>query len=143
VIYLLAVGIIALLVLSWTVLSTGRAFLRHLDKPPTIQEPLETVDLERRLDDLTLAVDEGIRRIDRAESRVQKTVTSARRQLREAGIEHAGIEAEYEELHEGDDPGIPAQEVLTLSPAVVDDGPSGVPGLSRSALAEIRSRANV
>lgn len=142
-IYLLAVAVIALLVLSYEVHSAGRVFSRIIDRPVTVPEPLDTVDIERRLDDLTLAVDEGIRRIDRAESRVQKTVTSARRQLREAGQEHAGIEAEYEELHDGDEGGGEVEAVPALPAYVEPDKPSGIPGLSRSELAELRSRAHV
>jgi len=154
VIYLLAVGVIALLMLSFSVHSVGRAFLRWIDKPPPVSDnswtDQDVADLSHRLDDFErdlgdqkLALSEGIQRVDRAEKRVQKTVTSARRLVRDSGLEHAGIEAEYEEIHEGDDSGVDAKEVLALPEAVVHDGPSGIPGLSKAALAEIRSRAHV
>jgi len=73
---------------------------------------------ERAIADLLLAVDEGIKRVDRAENRVQKTVTSARRLIREAGLEHAGIEAEFAELHPSDGEGI---EPLPPMPELVED----------------------
>ena len=57
---------------------------------------------------LTIAISEGIARVDRHEKRIQKTVTSARRLVRDAGLEHAGIEAEHSELQppdaDGNDP---------------------------------------
>lgn len=51
---------------------------------------------------LTLAVAEGIERVTRAEKRIQKQVTGARRLVREAGLEHPGIEAEFAELESRD-----------------------------------------
>jgi len=58
--------------------------------------------IQADLDRLTLAVSEGIARTDRSEKRIQKTVTSARRLVRENGLEHAGIEAEFAELQPPD-----------------------------------------
>jgi len=66
----------------------------------------QQIALEARLDKLTLAVSDGIERVHRAESRIQKTVSAARRLVREAGLEHAGIEAEYEELRPADAEGV-------------------------------------
>ena len=63
-------------------------------------------ELEARVDKLTFAVSDGIERVSRAESRIRKTVTSARRLVREAGLEHAGIEAECEGLQPADVEGI-------------------------------------
>jgi len=62
--------------------------------------------IEDELGSLRLAVADGIERVSRAEKRIQKQVTSARRLVREAGLEHAGVEAEYEELHVPDGEGI-------------------------------------
>lgn len=71
----------------------------------------------KRVEDLTIAVDEGIRRVDRAENRVQKTVTSARRLVSDAGLEHAGIDAEHEELQSSNGEGI---EPLPAMPVEVE-----------------------
>jgi len=54
---------------------------------------------EQRLNHMTLAVAEGIQHVDRAEKRINGAVTRARRQLREAGLEHPGLEAEAADLH--------------------------------------------
>lgn len=148
-IFLLAAGVIALVAFSFSVERATRALLRSIDASGSMEEPSFTEsrlrEIERGLDensakleDLTLGVAEGIKRVDRAENRVQKTVTSARRQLREAGLEHAGIEAEFEELHTSDEGGSEDQGVLPLQEAVVRDGPSGIPGISRSQLQAMR-----
>ena len=89
-----------------------------------------------RMDDLTLAVDEGIRFVKRAENRVQKTISSARRFVRESGLEpFAPLEAEAAELRDvdgdgSDEPGLPAL------PEPVDED-SGVPGVSEAELQRI------
>jgi len=86
---------------------------RRIDTAQPVPVPVETRteadphtdelrEIQARLDTLSLAVEDGITRIHRAESRIQKTVTSARRLVREAGLEHAGVEAEYEELRTPD-----------------------------------------
>jgi len=148
--FLLAAGVTALVALSVSAFSATRAFLRTSDRPEPVSDPdglaalwksLEGLE-KRTLDslvELKLAVADGIMRVDRADKRIQKTVTSARRQLREAGLEHAGIEAEYEELHDGDDSGVEEQVPETVE----RDGPSGFPGISQAQLAEMRGNAHV
>jgi len=130
--------------LTW--LACGGAVLFHMLRPkidpiPTAPEPngtagrweatssaLETLTV--RVDNLTLAVSDGIARVDRAEKRIQKTVTSARRLVREAYLEHAGIEAEYDELEPPDDLGV---EPLPALPEEVESTASvRVPGGSIS-----------
>jgi len=69
-----------------------------------------------RVDKLTLAVADGIERVARAENRIAKTVTSARRLVRENGLDHAGIEAEYDELQPRD----AEPQPLPAMPAEVD-----------------------
>jgi len=80
---------------------------------PTNIEPIKPVDhqdaldlINARLDKMTLAVSDGIERVHRAESRIQKTVTSARRLVKENGLEHPGIDAEAAEIRERDENGI-------------------------------------
>jgi len=157
-IFLLAAGVIALVVLSVVVERATRAFLRNINRPAPVPDPdeipngsteimHELANVNQRIDDLVLAVDVGIKGYTRAENRVQKTVTSARRLVRESGLEHAGIEAEFEELHEGDGVGVEpgpahresgAPRVPAVPESVELDGPSGFPGISRSRLQELR-----
>jgi len=68
---------------------------------PSVQ-PQELAELRNRMELLSEAVAEGITKVSRNENRIQKTVTSAHRRIREAGLEHAGIEAEFDELIEAD-----------------------------------------
>jgi len=97
--------------------------------------------MELRLDDLRTALADGIARVDRSEKRIQKTVTSARRLVQSNGLEHAGIEAEFDELEEP-----LVQAALSLDPpepeeTFEDDRPTGIPGISRARLEELRRGA--
>jgi len=122
---LATVAVLALLGLTASNVFVARVVLRpRIDPQPTPappQNPSVTFEnmrnLERRLDDFEIAVSEGIARVTRHEKRIQKTVTSARRLVREAGLEHAGIEAEYAELRDGDGEGI---EPLPAMPEEVE-----------------------
>jgi len=110
----LAVAILALATFSGTLVYVARAIHLHInDQTQPVMDPAqadpwgvtirdEIKNLHDRIDKLTLAVDEGITRVSRAENRVAKTVTSARRLVREAGLDHPGIEAEYAELQSPD-----------------------------------------
>jgi len=108
---------------------------RAVPFPPTgpLDDPSETAELlqalaagvaenSTRIDELLIAVDEGIKGVARAENRVQKTVSRARRLLRESGLEHAGLEAEALELREADEERSPEPEL----PAMPE--PVGAPG---------------
>jgi len=120
----------ALAIASWRVVGV----LSHKNEPPvTVAHQVDPtagmssaaeaiLAVEARLDKLTMAVADGIERVHRAENRINKTVTSARRLVREAGLEHAGVEAEYEELQPAHDEGI---EPLPPMPEEVD-GPRAV-----------------
>lgn len=55
-------------------------------------------DLDRRLVQITLAVAEGIERVDRAERRIRSTVKRARAELAAEGYESDGLEAENAEI---------------------------------------------
>jgi len=99
VIVALATALIAALFFAVRVVS------RSFDRVQTAPEPVPSTwahehitKLEVDVANLTVAVSEGIAGFKRHENRIQKTVTSARRLVREAGLEHAGIEAEYDEL---------------------------------------------
>jgi len=152
---LLAVGtILALVVVSALLAYTVRA-IPHLipaalpdpHPQPTTKQLMEFgLQLERNerdIADLRLAVDHGIARVDRAEKRIQKTVTSARRLLREEGLEHAGIEAEYEQLQPGDAGPGDSDPMLPLYEEVEAPTRTGIPGLNSDELQQIRERLNV
>jgi len=144
----LAVVALALFALTGSILWAGRVFLRSIDHPEPhgysdvtalkFVETLALVDANRQeIESLTIAVSEGIAGYKRHEARVQKTVTSARRLIRESGLEHAGIEAEYAELHDGDEAPSEPEGVLPLQPRVDDSGPSGIPGLTVAQLEQL------
>lgn len=83
-----------------------------------IQQPIEldsvTRELEamdERLQDMTLAIAEGIERVDRSERRVRQVVSRAKKQLDEFGIDDPGLTAEAEQLRldyggRGEQPGM-------------------------------------
>jgi len=60
-------------------------------------------EFDRRLVQITLAVAEGIERVDRAERRIRSTVKRARAQLAEQGFESDALEAENQEIRLLDD----------------------------------------
>jgi hypothetical protein len=92
-------------------------------------ERLESA-LEAQRAELTLAIDEGITHVDRAERRVRAVIQSARRRMESAGYVDEGLEAESAQLqllHGGGGDG----EGLQPVPADVGrplSGPPGVPG---------------
>lgn len=69
-------------------------------------------DLEGRLRDQTVAIAEGIERVDRSERRVRATVARARKRMEELGHVDEGLEAENSELRPldadgGEEEGVP------------------------------------
>jgi hypothetical protein len=101
--------------------------------------------LERTTRNLQLDLEEGIQRVDRAERRTRAVVTKARRELRDAGFEHPGIEAEVADLHLldggiGPEEGLPAvREDVAMGPP--DVSPSAVPGLTVNQLGLLMNEA--
>lgn len=96
------------------------------------QEDPRVAILMERMNDLTTAVDDGIKRVQRSENRVRSVVEGARKQLAEHGFEHPGLEAEARDLHEvdgkgGDEPRVPEVPTEVGDPY---DAPSPVPGVS-------------
>ncbi len=128
---LLAVASLALVVFGICVLASTRAVLLHNKEPSGdvvdwsniregISQQTSRIDaLETDLERQKLALSEGIERVARSENRIQKTVTSARRLVRDAGLEHAAIDAEHAELQPPDADGgqplptMPAQMAAT------------------------------
>lgn len=100
--------------------------------PSELQEDPRVALLMTRMDDLTTAVDDGIKRVQRSENRVRSVVEGARKQLREHGFEHPGVEAEAQDLREvdGDTGGDGAVPDVPASVGVDYDAPSPVPGVT-------------
>jgi len=146
---LAVVAILALVAVAGSILYAARALSRPSPVVPPNENPSVTFEnlrnLERRLDEfggdleqLTTAVSEGIAGYKRHEKRVQKTVAAARRLVRDSGLEHAGIEAEYDELHEADGGGSAPSEVLEVHEEVEAPTRTGIPGMNSDELARIR-----
>ena len=99
--------------------------------------------LEAKLADLTLAVSEGVNNVQRSERRVRAVVTSARRELADAGYSHAGLEAEAGELRDihadsGNGEEVPAVPESVDQPG--QDQRSVVPGVSVRQMQLARAR---
>jgi septation ring formation regulator EzrA len=80
-----------------------REDLRRLET--AISQPIELDSVTReieaideRLQDMTLAIAEGIERVDRSERRVRQVVSRAKKQLEDFGIDDPGLSAEAEQL---------------------------------------------
>jgi len=149
-----AAAILALMMLTVFVVGAMRVFSRQKIAPVLDEEWSklragmleigEAIDVQRqKTADLTIALDEGIKGYKRAENRIQKTVVSARRLIRENGLEHAGIEAEYEELRERDGEASPEPELPPLLAPVEEHQETGIPGVSQAELEAIRERSYV
>ncbi len=99
--------------------------------------------LERKMAQLTIAVAEGIERVDRAESRVQTTLRSAQAKFAAGGYEHAGVLAEIDNLPDDDGAGSEGAQLQlvpeNLAPAVEGDAPSGIPGMTLAQVEQIRT----
>ncbi|MEE8492520.1 MAG: hypothetical protein V3S25_00635 [Nitrospirales bacterium] len=113
----------ALMMLMGATVYVVRAVVSHRFEPPappvhasTTQERLGALESDFgrvlvEVERLKFAIAEGIERTDRAEKRIRKSVSSARRLVTESGLEHPGLEAEDEEIRARDGEGI-----LPLSP---------------------------
>ncbi len=146
-----ALAVVALLTLTGLAVYSVRVLLRVSEPPKPVVDSADTAwklrALEERadkqsarLDELKLAISDGIARNDRADKRIEKTVARARRQLAAAGLEDAGLEAEADELRGRDgDPG-PELELLTVSEDLAEYRPSGIPGVSMAELDALRER---
>lgn len=150
---LAVVVIMALVALTGSLLYVARALPPSVSTPEPVPDRFVTPSMlheitqlaeknAAQIDDLRLAVSDGIQRSDRAEKRVQKTVSAARRLVRENGLEHAGLEAEHEELLERDDAPSGVSEVLPLFKPVETPPPTGIPGMNPQELARIREIMN-
>jgi len=145
-----ALGVVAGAALIYEIHQVGAvlykiAYQKPVTYPSEIAEKLAFLEQQQhqnstRIDQLRLAVSDGIERVDRAEKRVQKTVSGARRLLKENGLEHAGLEAEAEELRSRD--GEPEPELPEVFEDVEPTGPTGYPGVTHEHLRALAERVN-
>jgi len=137
------VAILASLAVAGALVWTLAGLRGSFDRPPPVPDPSPTEGwwkslegLEDRtlaeLKRLTLAVEEGIERVQRAETRIAKTVKGARKLVADHGLEHAGLEAEADEIRERDEPASDPEGVPPVRSVLEDDRPSGIPGISVS-----------
>jgi len=109
--------------------------INQFEFPPT--EPVSDVEdprieaLERKIIDLTTALDLGVSRVQRSENRVRAIVQGARKELADAGFEHPGIEAEAGQIQPVDGTGGEPEPVPAVSVDVEDNfAPSAIPGIT-------------
>jgi len=95
--------------------------------------------VERRMDEHTHAIAEGIERTARAERRIGQTVARARQRLADSGVVDEGLEAENRglKLIDDDDRGIQPQ-TDPAARADYADQPSSIQGVSASTLRAAR-----
>ena len=122
-----------------TAVDTGSVWAEHAE---VIDDQLASLvlrcdALEERNSEILLAVDHGIRHVDRAENRIRATIRRAREELEEVGVEHPGLEAEYRELRAIDGGGGPEAPVPPMSPDM-GQVQSSVPGVPPELLRRVR-----
>jgi len=102
--------------------------------------PVAVERLEGRDKQITLAVAEGIEKVERAERRVGATIARAQKKLKDLGYTDPGLEAEADQLRLVDAGGGDESELPELPPEVGADQetPSSVPGVSAAQLARVR-----
>ena len=101
---------------------------------------LDIADLDRKLKELTFAVEEGIERVGRAERRIHATIARARKELKDRDLEDPGVEAEAAQLRVVDGGGGP-QDPLSTVPGNLGEPPeeaSSIRGVSAAALQRVR-----
>jgi len=122
-----------------------RVALTSIAHRPQVADPVPAVervennaraidDLYSDLQQIRLAVSEGINRVSRSDKRIEKTVASARRLLAANGLEHPGLEAESEQLRGEDDDPSPVGELPEVREVVESGSPTGIPGIDSTQL---------
>lgn len=121
-----------------------RAVLRELPSPSAGGvSQAEFAELGAAFKEITIAVAEGIERVDRSERRIKATVRRARKELADRGLVDDGLEAENYELSLLDGGGGEEGELPAMHPEVdeVADAPSNIAGLPASVLLRLRGLA--
>lgn len=89
---------------------------------------------------LQLAIDEGIQKVNRAERRIRSSVSRARKQLAELGLEDPMLEGEAGEIRDDDGDGSENGRVRLVPPEVGGDPqtPSTIKGVSVEMIRRVR-----
>jgi len=103
-------------------------------------------DLESKVAEQTLAVAEGIERVDRAERRIKGTVKRARNELKARGLVDDGLEAEDQQIRDADGEGSDGGGLQPVPEDVgqggnLDEQPSSIPGVPLGTLYRLRGLA--
>jgi len=113
---------------------TLTGFENILSEPRPEGDDPKIAALETKVTDLTLALADGVQRVQRSENRVRAIVQGAKRELADAGFEHAGLEAEASQLEPVDGGSVGPEAMQLVQESVADAGEvaSPVPGMSRT-----------
>lgn len=113
-------------------------FLERMDKLGVVEKQI--AELEAKLEDMTIAISDGIERVDRAERRVTATIQSARKKFKDGGYVDPGLEAEAAELRVRDGDGGAEVGVPPLPEGVEPplETPSSIPGVSLEQMRRFR-----
>jgi len=97
-------------------------------------------ELEQAHKELVLAVAEGIEKTNRAERRIRATVSRARKELAELGLEDPRVEAEAGEIRELDGGGVTPVTVPPMLEEVgaIAETPSSIKGVSQELIRRTR-----
>jgi len=119
-------------------LRTKLDYVETLSQHLEIQHDEHVQKTAGRFGDLTIAIDSGIKHVERAEARVRGVVTRAKRELADKGVEAPGLEAEMGELQLLDGDTVFEQGMQQLPPDVEVPEPSSIPGITADELRRAR-----
>jgi len=125
-----------------TLESTQQDFI-DLRADQDVQQAAHNALLDRTAEyekNITLAVADGIERVDRAERRVKATIASARKELERRGLEDPRLDAEAYELRDADGDGSASGGVPAVPSEVEpnNEAPSSVRGVPLELLRRVR-----
>lgn len=141
----IAVGLLVALAGRWGAFGLSRAHTPAENDSGAVQGILEAqrnhaaaieslqaryAQVEAWVEDVNIAVAEGIKHVDRAENRIKATVRRAREKLDDAGLDGGALDAEAQHLYDGDGRGSPGPRLLEMPARVADDdsAPAPFPG---------------
>lgn len=94
--------------------------------------------LRQDLEDQGMRIQEEVANSERRENRIRGTVTRARQELSQIGVEHPGLEAEAAQLHLLDGGGGEGSGMHGVPPGVGGGESSSIPGVSVEQLQKAR-----
>lgn len=110
----------------------------RLELLEALEPRLDLVEAQRK--EISLAVAEGIERVDRAERRIKATVQRARKELKDRGYADPGLDAEAQEFRDVDGKGSDNGGVQPVQESLGADfeSPSSVKGVTLGQLQRVR-----